>query len=121
MVTDSSPAVESADARLSLLASHSCHGRQSFAAARSALEGWQRVQQNSALLKAILPVLEEEARALPNDEMRWYRLGAARDVSGDVPGAVEAYARMVALHPLSIYIRRRLDALRKQLPKDPPR
>ena len=75
------------------------------------------MQQNRPLLDAILPVLAEDAHALPNDEMRWYRLGAARDVSGDVRGAVEAYARMVALHPLSQHVDRRLAELRKQLEK----
>jgi len=83
-----------------------------FAAARTALEGWQRVQENGPLLDAVRPVLAEEARAVPNDEMRWFRLGAACDVAGDVAGAIEAYGHMVALHPLAHYVRKRLGELR---------
>ena len=63
------------------------------AAARAALQGWDRVSENGALLQELLPELRREAEAVPNDEMRWFRLGAARDVSGDVPGAMEAYER----------------------------
>jgi len=82
------------------------------AAARAALEGWERVRENPALLRRVLPVLEAEVGALPNDEMRWFRLGAARDVSGDAAGAMEAYEAMLALHPLARSVRERLAALR---------
>ena len=84
-----------------------------IAAARTALEGWTRVQANPALLAAILPVLADDAEAMPNDEMRWFLLGAARDVAGDVAGALEAYDRMLALHPLSANVRARVQTLRK--------
>jgi predicted CXXCH cytochrome family protein len=82
------------------------------AAARAALEGWARVRENRLLLAALLPVLEAEAKALPNDEMRWFRLGAALDVTGDVPRAIEAYERMLALHPLAASVKARIEELR---------
>jgi len=82
------------------------------AAARTALEGWRRVQENAALLAAVLPVLAADADAVPNDEMRWFRLGAASDVAGDVDGAVRAYGNMVVLHPLAHYVKGRLKELR---------
>lgn len=83
-------------------------------AARTALEGWRRVQENAALLKAVLPVLSEDAQAVPNDEMRWFRLGAACDVAGDTAGAIRAYGNMVGLHPLAHYVNRRLEELRSE-------
>jgi predicted CXXCH cytochrome family protein len=86
-----------------------------FAAARAALEGWKRVQENHDLLAAILPVLAEDADALPNDEMRWFRLGAARGLAGDDRGSLEAYERMLALHPLARNVRRSVKALRARL------
>jgi hypothetical protein len=66
-------------------------------AARAALEGFERVQANRALLDACLPVLESDARAAPNEDLRWFRLAAAREIAEDWAGAVEAYERQVAL------------------------
>ncbi|MDJ0523262.1 MAG: HEAT repeat domain-containing protein [Planctomycetota bacterium] len=84
------------------------------AAARAALEGWERIRANRPLLDGLLPVLRAEAEALPNDEMRWFRLGAALDVSGDAARAIEAYERMLLLHPLAKSVRARLEELRSQ-------
>ena len=83
-----------------------------FAAARAALEGFERIRTNEVLRKKVLRELREEAQALPNDEQRWFRLGAARDVAGDRAGAIEAYERMLKLHPLARNVARRLEALR---------
>jgi len=84
-------------------------------AARTALQGWRRVQENRALLEAILPVLEDDARRVPDDDQRWYRLGAAREIAGDVRGAVAAYDRMLALDSLAHIMRKHVEGLRKQL------
>ena len=45
---------------------------------------------------------------MPNDEMRWFRLGAARDVAGQVDEALEAYGRMLLLNPLSANVQARV-------------
>jgi len=82
-------------------------------AARTALEGWTRVQANAALRKAVLPVLESDCEAAPNDDLRWFRLGAAREMSGDIPGAIEAYTRQTMLDPFAKNIRTHLTRLRK--------
>ncbi len=66
-------------------------------AARAALEGWERVQKNAPLLAAAIPVLEQNANAAPNDDRRWFRLAAARQIAGDLAGAVAAYERQCAL------------------------
>ncbi|MHC5010335.1 MAG: multiheme c-type cytochrome [Planctomycetota bacterium] len=84
-------------------------------AARGALEGWTRVQSDPALLRAVLPVLAEEAEAVPDDDMRWFRLGAARYLAGDLEGAVRAYERQVALDPFAENVRRLLQQLRARL------
>ena len=84
-------------------------------AGRTALAGWRRVRDNPALLKAILPVLADDARRVPDDDQRWYRLGAARELSGDMRGAVEAYDRMLALDSLAHSMRKHVEGLRKKL------
>jgi predicted CXXCH cytochrome family protein len=87
------------------------------AAARAALFGWTRVQKNRELLDAILPVLLEEAEAMPRDDPRWFRLGAARQIAGDVKGAIEAYERKLALDPYAKYVRDAVTKLKGQLEK----
>jgi HEAT repeat protein len=87
------------------------------AAARAALFGWERVRENRELLTAILPVLEEEARTMPRDDQRWFRLGAARQIAGDTEGAVAAYERKLALDPYAVYVRQTLSRLRATLGK----
>ena len=82
------------------------------AAARAALSGWERVRSNRPLLDALLPVLAEEAAAAPEDHLRWFRLGAARQIAGDVPGAIEAYERKLALDPAARFVRETVKKLR---------
>ncbi len=88
-----------------------------IAAARTSMEGWQRVQANPSLLAALLPVLEEECRLLPNDDERWFRLAAARQLAGDLEGAITAYERHVSLDPFATSVRKHLEALRKRVSK----
>jgi len=83
------------------------------AAARAALFGWTRVTKNRELLDAVLVVLEEEARTMPRDDQRWFRLGAARQIAGDVPGAIEAYERKLALDPYATYVRKTVERLKR--------
>ncbi len=87
-------------------------------AARAALSGWARVQENADLLAAILPVLEAEARAVPLEDTRWFRLGAARQIAGDVKGAIEAYERKIALDPYAAHVRKTLTDLKASLQED---
>ena len=84
-------------------------------AARAALSGWARVQENPDLLTAILPVLEAEANAVPLEDRRWFRLGAARQIAGDVKGAIEAYERKVELDPYAAFVRKALADLKASL------
>ncbi len=86
-----------------------------IAAARAALEGWRRVQQNPELLKAILPVLTRDAEDGPEHDMRWFRLGAARSIAGDEAGALEAYERVIELDPFAINTAKEVERLRKKL------
>jgi hypothetical protein len=81
-------------------------------AARAALEGWTRVQRDPALLAAALPVLLADAEAVPDDDLRWFWLGAARSLAGDRKGAIEAYERQVALDPFASNVREMLERLR---------
>ena len=87
-------------------------------AARTALTGWDRVRQNRRLLDAVLPVLLEDAEAVPWEDSRWFRLGAARQIAGDVKGAVEAYDRKLALDPYASLVRRTTEELRALLDKE---
>lgn len=85
------------------------------AAARASLEGWTRVQENRALLDAIEPILAQDARDVPVDEMRWFRLGAARSLQGDKAGALEAYVRQVELDPFAGFVKKEITRLEKEL------
>jgi len=85
------------------------------AAARAALEGWTRVQHNAVLLGVILPVLTRDAEEGPEDDLRWFRLGAARSIAGDDAGALAAYERQVELDPFAENTRKEVARLRKQL------
>jgi predicted CXXCH cytochrome family protein len=86
-------------------------------AARAALDGWTRLQENRALLDAVLPVLVEDAAAAPDDDQRWFRLGAAREIAGDLAGAVEAYEKQVALDPFAANVREHLASLKERVEK----
>lgn len=88
-----------------------------FVAARSALEGWERLRAAKPLLDAALPVLAEDAAADPVDHARWFRLGAARQLAGDVKGAIDAYERKLALDPNAKAVRETLEKLRAKLGK----
>jgi predicted CXXCH cytochrome family protein len=83
-------------------------------AARAALEGWVRLRENEALRAPVLHALRADADAVPDDDLRWFRLGAAREISGDQAGAIEAYARQVALDPFAHGIREHLERLRSE-------
>ncbi len=85
------------------------------AAARAATTDWTRLGKNRPLLAATIEALEEDVAAAPDQEMRWFRLGAARDVSGDKRGALAAYERYVALDPLAKYVKQRVTQLRQEL------
>ncbi len=85
-------------------------------AARAAIGGYERARANPALLKALLPVLEEDAAAWPLDDQRWFRLGAARELAGDLPGAIAAYERQTALDPFATTVRAYLETLRAKVP-----
>jgi predicted CXXCH cytochrome family protein len=87
------------------------------AAARAALEGYVRVQANDRLLEAILPVLAEDARAVPEDHMRWFRLGSARRIAGDDRGALDAFERKLQLDPGARLVRDVVEDLKKRLAK----
>ena len=39
------------------------------------------------LLEAVIPVLEADALAVPDDDRRWFRLGAAREIDSASPTA----------------------------------
>lgn len=87
-------------------------------AARSALEGFGRVEANRPLLEAILPVLEQDARRVPDGDPRWFRLGAAYDLLGDKEKALAAYERKLVLDPFAHAVRRHVKNLRALLGKD---
>ncbi|MHC4924507.1 MAG: cytochrome c3 family protein [Planctomycetota bacterium] len=83
-------------------------------AARAALAGWERVRANAELLGAVVRVLEEDTRRAPEDHLRWFRLGAARQLAGDVAGAIEAYERKLLLDPAAAHVRRQVETLRRE-------
>jgi len=85
------------------------------AAARAALEGWERMQANPVLLRAALPVLAADAASVPDDDERWFRLGAAYELAGDVAAAVASYDRQVALDPFATNTRDHVRRLRARL------
>jgi len=88
-------------------------------AARATLAGWTRAQENGPLLRAALPVLEENVRAAPDDDGRWFRLAAARQIAGDLVGAAAAYERQCALDPFAASARATLEKIRARLAKGP--
>jgi predicted TPR repeat methyltransferase len=89
-------------------------------AARTALAGWERVGANRPLLDACLPALLADAQAWPLDDQRWFRLGAARELAGDLAGAVEAYRRQVALDPSATTIAAYVTKLEERQRARPP-
>jgi HEAT repeat protein len=82
-------------------------------AARAAFEGFARVMENRPLLEAAVPVLAVDAAEDPGDDLRWARLAGALDLLGDVPGAIRAYERKLALDPFAADVRERLEVLRR--------
>ena len=108
---------EAADARL-LQSLEDESNAVRVAAARAALAGWTRVQANRPLLEAIAPILRADAERVPDDDQRWFRLGAAYDLLGDKRGALEAYERVLPLNPFAHAIRRHIDGLRAAV--EPP-
>lgn len=85
------------------------------AAARAALSGYARVEENPELLQKLIPVLEEEAEAVPLDDERWFRLGAAKEIAGDLPGALAAYRRKLALDPYAALVERTVKQMEARL------
>jgi predicted CXXCH cytochrome family protein len=86
-------------------------------AARAALEGFRRVQNDERLLAAAIPVLEEDARAVPEDHLRWFRLGGAKRIAGDDVGALAAFERKLQLDPAAKLVRDAVSEIRKRLAK----
>jgi len=86
-----------------------------IAAARAALQGWKRVRNNKTLLEAVLPILEANAKDRPEDDLRWFLLGAAREIHGDIAGAIAAYQRVCELDPFTDHLRKQIARLQKQL------
>jgi predicted CXXCH cytochrome family protein len=87
------------------------------AAARAALEGFRRVKADPDLLAAALPVLEADAVAVPDDHLRWFRLGSARLLAGDDRGALAAFERKLQLDPAARRVRETVETLRRRLTK----
>ena len=86
-------------------------------AARTALAGWKRVQASPALLGAVIAVLQAEAGERPDQDMRWFRLGAAHAIAGDEAKALAAYERVAELDPFAAYVRDEIKRLRAKLGK----
>ncbi len=82
------------------------------AAAQTALDGYERVKANRALLDAIVPVLLEDAERVPDDDLRWFRVGAAADLRDDAEGALRAYEHVARLNPLNHEVARYVETLR---------
>ncbi len=85
------------------------------AAAYAALAGWSRVQASRVLLEALLPVLASDVDAVPDDDQRWFKLGAAHEIAGDLEGAIDAYERVVALDRLNRVLPGHIETLRQRL------
>lgn len=83
-------------------------------AAYAALAGWTRVQANAALLEAVIRALESDVDAVPDDDQRWFRLGAAYEIRGDLDGAIDAYERVVALDGLNRILPSHIRTLRQR-------
>jgi predicted CXXCH cytochrome family protein len=88
------------------------------AAARAALEGWRRIQENRDLLAAVLPVLAADAAEGPNDDMRWFRLGAARSIAGQTREALAAYERVLELDLFADNVEKAVARLKAKLAGD---
>jgi len=110
--------VESDDADRALLSALADPSRAvRVAAARASLEGFRRVQANDRLLAAAIPVLEEDALAVPEDHLRWFRLGSAKRIAGDDRGALDAFERKLQLDPAARLVRDVVEDLRRRLAK----
>ncbi len=88
------------------------------AAARAALTGWERVRADRELCRAVVTGLEEETRAVPEDHLRWFRLGAARQLAGDLAGALLAYERKLDLDPGARRVAAEIEKLRARLARE---
>jgi cytochrome c-type biogenesis protein CcmH/NrfG len=86
-------------------------------AARAALEGFRRAQEDERLLAAAIPVLEEDARAVPEDHLRWFRLGSAKRIAGDDRGALAAFERKLQLDPAAKLVRDAVSEIKRRLAK----
>ena len=84
-------------------------------AAEAAIAGWDRVTRNRSLLDALIPVLEERTDLVPEDDRAWFLLGAARQIAGDLRGAIEAYEGKLALDPYARLVRETVVRLRALL------
>lgn len=82
-------------------------------AARAALRGWERVRKNRRLLEAVIDVLGEETTAIPEDDLRWFLLGAAKQIAGDDEGAIRAYEMKLRLDPYATLVRKTVAALKR--------
>jgi tetratricopeptide (TPR) repeat protein len=80
-------------------------------AAVAALRGFDRVRAKPALLEALVPVLRERTGAVPEDDLAWFRLGAALQLFGDHPGAIRAYRRQLELDPFAFAVRRAVEQM----------
>ena len=87
-------------------------------AAHALLADWSRVQGKFELWQACLPVLEADAEVVPDDDRRWFLLGAAREIGGDIAGAIDAYERVIALDSLNRVLPGHVVTLRKRLTGD---
>ena len=88
-----------------------------IAAARLALEGWDRARKNPALVREALPVLEADAKEVPDDWVRWFLLAGALDLAGRVDEALQAYRNVALLDPFATHVRRRIGELEKKRKK----
>ena len=86
-----------------------------YAAGRAAIAGWRRVRENRSLLDALISELREQAEAVPEDDRRWFLLGAACQIAGLLEESVAAYERKLALDPYAANIRRTVGELRAEI------
>ena len=84
----------------------------------AALAGWERARENPSLLDALIPELRDRTVEVPEDDLAWFRLGAALQLAGDLRGAIGAYEQQLVLDPLALAVRRALVGLRKQAAED---
>jgi hypothetical protein len=83
-----------------------------YRAARAALAGWERVRANPTLLGEVITALSEETAAFPEDDRRWFLLGAAHQIAGNREEARRAYQQKLALDPYAVHVRRAVESLR---------